>query len=189
METKMKSFLKQLTVYLKNMPKEERIDVVKEIESHIIMKMEKGMSEEEVFIQLGDPKVLAQSYLGDYLIKQKSNHPRGFLQRFALLMSVHLMSSIVALLLGAVGFAFGLGAIVLFLGAVSSAIFYGLDYIGISSAVHHYSEAYHLPNLSELPAACLVAIFLGLLYFISIKLLRFYFKMVMEKYRNPSQIY
>jgi uncharacterized membrane protein len=39
--------------------------------SHMIDKIKNGMSEEEVLTQLGDPKILAKSYLSDYLIKQE----------------------------------------------------------------------------------------------------------------------
>jgi uncharacterized membrane protein len=185
MKAKMKSFLKDLSIHLKKMPEEERMDITKEIESHMLDKIKNGMSEEEVLTQLGDPKTLAKSYLGDYLMKQESNRPRSFIQRFAFLMSVNLVSSIVALFLGAIGFAFGLSTIVLFLSAIISAIFNGLDYTGISTNLSNsYSEIYHLPTLSELPAAFLVAIFLGFITFMSVKLLQTYFHMVTQKYRK-----
>jgi hypothetical protein len=69
--------------------------------------------------------------------------------------------------------------------AIISAIFNGLDYTGISTNLSNsYSDVYHLPTLSELPAAFLVAIFLGFLTFMSVKLLQTYFHMVTQRYRK-----
>lgn len=60
----MNDYLEKVDKYLKAMPASERIDIVKEIKSAMDELEAEGLASEQIAERLGNPKELAQAYLG-----------------------------------------------------------------------------------------------------------------------------
>ena len=56
---------------LRPLPAVERADIVKEIQSEMLELQADGAAPEQIVARLGDPRVLARSYLGDSIVKQR----------------------------------------------------------------------------------------------------------------------
>ncbi len=65
-----KQFLDQLTVNLRGIPKEDRLDIISDFEEHFKIGMEKGRSEDELSESLGNPKILAKQLKANVLVDQ-----------------------------------------------------------------------------------------------------------------------
>jgi len=65
-----KQFLDQLTVSLRGIPNEERLDIISDFEEHFKFGMEKGRSEDELSESLGNPKILAKQLKTNVLVVQ-----------------------------------------------------------------------------------------------------------------------
>lgn len=65
-----KQFLDQLTVNLRGIPKEDRLDIISDFEEHFIVGMEKGRTEDELSDSLGNPKTLAKQLRASVLVDQ-----------------------------------------------------------------------------------------------------------------------
>ncbi len=68
-------YLKNLNKLIKNLPKEEREDIISDYEEHFIIGLEKGRSEEEISKALGDPKAVAKQIKADYKVKKAEDKP------------------------------------------------------------------------------------------------------------------
>lgn len=66
MDTILTSYLNRVDGYLKPLPAYERADIIKEIQSEMLeLQRDQGLSSPEITARLGNPKELAQAYLGD----------------------------------------------------------------------------------------------------------------------------
>ena len=65
-----KQFLDQMTVNLRGIPKEDRLDIISDFEEHFKIGMEKGRSEDELSESLGNPKILAKQLKANVLVDQ-----------------------------------------------------------------------------------------------------------------------
>lgn len=183
MSTKVERFLNQLAVHLNKMPEVERNDVIKEMKSHILESLKRGKSEKEILEQLGDPKQLSKAYLSEHVIQKQPS--QGLLQKFAFLMSINLLSSVITLLLGVLSSIVSLVAGVLFFTAITSASVTGLNYFKLlDKPIGYYFELFHLPAISEVPVALLFSVIFGFISFVLVKLIHKYFDAVTTKYRN-----
>lgn len=70
-----RAYLDKLYDSLGTLPEEERIDAVREIESHIVDGIRNGQAEGAILAKLGDPKKLAKAYRSTYMMQKK---PRTF---------------------------------------------------------------------------------------------------------------
>ncbi len=138
MGAKAKAFLKELDRYLQELSREERDDILKEIESHIQTGIQHGQSEEEILKRLGSPKSLAKGYLGEYYLQQKSNNPAHFFKLFFFFASLGFLSPVVIVFLAGVSFAFALGAVAVVISGILSAFEYSIgDFIfGVQLGTH-----------------------------------------------------
>lgn len=66
------AYLQELGTHLTRLEPEERADILEEVESHIFESLSNGTSTEEVLKALGTPKALANSYIGENLLKKGS---------------------------------------------------------------------------------------------------------------------
>lgn len=67
-------YLKEIEKNLRSLPAEERIDIIKEINSNIQeMQMDKNIAFDKVFERLGSPKELAKSYIGASIVYKKKS--------------------------------------------------------------------------------------------------------------------
>ena len=65
-----KQFLDQMTVNLRGIPKEDRLDIISDFEEHFKIGMEKGRREDELSESLGNPKILAKQLKANVLVDQ-----------------------------------------------------------------------------------------------------------------------
>jgi len=64
----MENYLTKLDKYLSILPDEEREDILKELQSHIIeLQNKEGKTVDTILTQLGDPRKLAKGYLAEYI--------------------------------------------------------------------------------------------------------------------------
>ena len=63
-----KQFLDQLTVSLRGIPKEDRLDIISDFEEHFRFGLEKGRTEDELSDSLGNPKALANQLKAGVLV-------------------------------------------------------------------------------------------------------------------------
>ncbi len=63
-----KQFIDQLTVNLRGVPKEDRLDIISDFDEHFKIGMEKGRTEDELSDSLGNPKTLAKQLNASVLV-------------------------------------------------------------------------------------------------------------------------
>lgn len=68
-------YLEKLTKLLKEMPKDEREDILSDYEEHFRIGMENGRTEEELSRALGNPKTVAKQIKAEYKITKAENEP------------------------------------------------------------------------------------------------------------------
>jgi len=75
-------FLKKLEKYLRKIPDEERVDIIRDFEEHFMIGAEEGKSEQEITTALGSPQHIAKELLATYHIHQvESNVSAGNIVR------------------------------------------------------------------------------------------------------------
>lgn len=68
-------YLEKLTELVKDMPKEDKQDILLDYEEHFIIGMEKGRTEEEISEALGDPETVAKQIKVEQKIKKAEDKP------------------------------------------------------------------------------------------------------------------
>ena len=68
-------YFEKLTKLLKEIPKDEREDILSDYEEHFRIGMENGRTEEELSRALGDPKTVAKQIKAEYKITKAENEP------------------------------------------------------------------------------------------------------------------
>lgn len=66
-------YLSKIEKYLNPLPTSEKTDILKEVKSSILEMENEGMLPDEILKRLGDPKILAKSYLGDFISNGNGN--------------------------------------------------------------------------------------------------------------------
>ena len=65
-----KEFLRRLSELIKDVPEEEKKDILFDYEEHFRIGLEKGRKEEEIAASLGDPKVIAKQSRASCILKK-----------------------------------------------------------------------------------------------------------------------
>ncbi len=74
-------FIEELNKHLKEIPAEERKDIIRDFEEHFWMAQEENKSEQQISNDLGNPKTLAKSLKADFFIdKAKINNSWNYVQ-------------------------------------------------------------------------------------------------------------
>jgi len=68
-------YLKKLTKLIYKLPKEDRQDILSDYEEHFMIGLEKGRTEEEISMALGDPKTVAKQIKAEYMVKKAEDKP------------------------------------------------------------------------------------------------------------------
>lgn len=79
MGNRLNAYLKDVERKLKPLPRTEREDILKEIESQILELSHAGKSEAEILDRLGDSRLLAKAYLSDLIAKDTTFRPHKIL--------------------------------------------------------------------------------------------------------------
>ena len=161
MDNKLNEYLGRVERRLRPLPAVERADIVKEIQSEMLELQADGAAPEQIVARLGDPRVLARSYLGDNIVKQR----RFTWRKFGALLAFYSLAgagwTIVLPVTSICAAAFLLsGALCPIAGIVKFAVHlmgYDLPVIGIQ--IGSYSMAARLlPDRGGIAAAGLVAV-------------------------------
>lgn len=84
MDERLKKYLNKVNVYLKSVPMSERADIISEIKSHMEeLQYKNSLGPEEIIVQLGTEKDLAQAYLGEIICESNPVQFRRFLMVFS----------------------------------------------------------------------------------------------------------
>jgi len=65
-----KEFLGRLSELIKDIPEEEKKDILFDYEEHFRIGLEKGRKEEEIAVSLGDPKIIAKQSRASLILKE-----------------------------------------------------------------------------------------------------------------------
>jgi len=65
-----KEFLGRLSELIKDIPEEEKKDILFDYEEHFRIGLEKGRKEEEIAASLGDPKIIAKQSMASCILKE-----------------------------------------------------------------------------------------------------------------------
>lgn len=68
-------YLERLKDLVKDMPKEDREDIFLDYEEHFMIGLEKGRTEEEISMALGDPETVAKQIKVEQMIKKAEDKP------------------------------------------------------------------------------------------------------------------
>jgi uncharacterized membrane protein len=68
-------YLKKINKLIKNLPKEDREDIISDYEEHFIIGLENGRNEEEISKALGDPKTVAKQIKAEHMLKKAEDKP------------------------------------------------------------------------------------------------------------------
>lgn len=83
-------FIKKLNKHLKDIPDEERQDIIRDFDEHFWMAEEEGKNEQQIANDLGDPKALAKSLRANFFINQAKTNTSWNDMRNALAASIGL---------------------------------------------------------------------------------------------------
>src|SRR5699024_12491571 len=86
-------FIKKLNKHLKDIPDEERQDIIRDFDEHFWMAEEEGKNEQQIANDLGDPKSLAKSLRANFFINQAKTNTSWNDMRNALAASIGLSRS------------------------------------------------------------------------------------------------
>ncbi|WP_034671252.1 DUF1700 domain-containing protein [Ectobacillus panaciterrae] len=173
-----KFYLDMLYQHLRKLPEDERLDAVREIESHIVEGVHNGQQEDVILTKLGDPRKLAKAYRSEYILQRRSN--RSVSNVFAMLgfyCTTGLLSVIVVPTLATLAYGFGFCTALIFIAGIIRS--FGATWIQMDIG----------PNLSvplewSMIYALIVGGIAGSIAYFSWKYLRVYLNFLSASYRK-----
>lgn len=172
-----RAYLDKFYDSLGTLPEEERIDAVREIESHIVDGIRNGQAEGAILAKLGDPKKLAKAYRSTYMMQKKPRTFKEVLNMAGFYCTAGLLSVIVVPVLGSIAYGFGFSAILICLAGVLRSA--GVPWINMDIA-----PGYTVPIEWSIPYAMVLSIIIGGIAYISWRYLKRYLNYLSERYRN-----
>lgn len=165
MDKKIEKYLSEVDHYLKYMPVSEKTDILTELKSSFYERLKMGQSVEMIIEEMESPKVLAMSYIGDSIVKNKSFTFKRFMSLFGFysVASLAWVSIIPTMAILAVSFFFSAGVSIIagIMGALK-----GIINISAIENMKFVFFAYELKGLPALITGLLMAIvfaFLGII--------------------------
>ena len=163
---------------LRQVPEEERLDAIREIDSTIADGLADGLSEEAILRRLGDPVRLARAYQSDYFLQNggrmslmKVFHLIGFYS------TTGLLSAMLVPVIATVAYGFGFVAVIApFAGLVRT--------LGASWVSMSLFGPNDVPAAWSLPYSLLIALLLGAIAFGAHRLLLRYLRFVSRQHRK-----
>ncbi|MCQ6560443.1 DUF1700 domain-containing protein [Paenibacillus mendelii] len=172
-----RAYLAKLYELLHQTPEEDRLDAVREIESHIVEGIAHGQREDDILARLGDPRKLARAYRSEYLMEHRSS--RSFKDVLALIgfyCTTGLLSIMVIPVLAVIAYGFGFCAILAIIAGIVRT--FGATWIQMG-----FSPDHQLPTEWSMAFAIVVGGILGAIAFYSRKYLRAYIGFLSSRYR------
>jgi uncharacterized membrane protein len=173
-----RAYLEKLENELRKLPEEERLDAVREIESHIAEALRNGQSESDVLAKLGDPRKLARAYRNEHFMQMGSGRNFGdVLRMIGFYCTTGLLSVMVVPVLATIAYGFGFcAALILLAGIVRT---FGVTWINMDIA-----PGVSVPTEWSMVYALVVGGIVGAIAYFSRKYLRKYLSFLSEQYRS-----
>lgn len=166
-----KDYLKALNSCLKQLPEEERVEALKEIEQHISDAIHAGQSEEKVLEKLGAPKQLAKGLIGEHYISEG----RITASMISYFLTFGVANLIIIPLLMGISFSFALASITTLIAGFLRT--FGSDWITMGG------PGWELPVLWSIPFSLIISILAAGVSVLSWRLLKAYLAINVAKYR------
>lgn len=174
-----KAYLDKLYEGLKKMPESERLDAVREIESHISDAVSNGQPEAAVIARLGDPRKLAKAYYSEYITQGPPLSIRNAFGAIAFYCTTGLLSIMIVPVLATVAYGFGLCTVLLLLGSFARTL--GFSWISMQIG------DYVVPTQWSFVVGLAMGAIIGGIAFGSWKLLKLYLAFHANRYRSMLQ--
>lgn len=168
-----KTYINELRENLKELPEEQKEDIVREIEQHIADSIAAGREESVVLDRLGTSKVLAKSLAGEYYAKNNR-----ILKAIPFFMSTGLESFLMVFLFGGLALLFGAGII----GSIVGGIMRTFGNTTVNMTMFNIE----VPRIMSIPAGLLTAALLLALAYLCCRILSKYFLRVANNYKKRS---
>jgi uncharacterized membrane protein len=171
-----KAYLDKLNACLHRLPEEERIDAVREIESHITEGILGGQPEAAILARLGDPRKLAKAYRSEYLSQNISisyKHTFGLIGFYC---TTGLLSVMVVPVLATIAYGFGFCAVLILLASFIRT--FGVTWINMNIG------SYVVPTPLSMLYGIVVGGIVGGIAFVCWKALKRYLSYVSVRHRR-----
>lgn len=169
-----KAYLDKLSASLKRLPEAERLDAVREIESHIAEGTLGGQPEAAILARLGDPRKLAKAYYSEYLSQGPSLSFKRVFGLIGFYCTTGLLSVMLVPVLATIAYGFGFCAILVLLASFLRT--FGVTWISMEIG------DYIVPTQLSLIYGLAVGGVIGGIAFGSWKLLKKYLTFVSDRY-------
>ena len=178
MSPTVKAYLDTLYEQLKIMPEQDRLESVREIESHIIDGIRSGKKEADILEKLGDPKLLAKAYRSEHIMQMgRTRSIRDVLTMIGFYCTTGLLSVIIVPVLATIAYGFGFSAVLVFVAGIVRS--FGVTWIQMDLGPN-----YTVPMEWSMVYAIIVGGIIGWIAYISNKYLKKYITFVQKHYRT-----
>ncbi|GAA3406409.1 HAAS domain-containing protein [Paenibacillus hodogayensis] len=173
-----KAYIEKLYAALSKMPEQERLDAVREIESHIEEGISHGQREADILAKLGDPSKLAKAFRSEHF-----SHPgrkRTWGETFAMIgfyCTTGLLSVMIVPVLATIAYGFGFCTVLILLAGIIRS--FGATWINMDLGPY-----YTVPTEWSMAFSLVVGGIVGGIAYISRKYLRKYLRFVSERYQD-----
>ncbi|UVI27913.1 DUF1700 domain-containing protein [Paenibacillus spongiae] len=172
-----RAYLTKLYELLHKTPEEERLDAVREIESHIRDGIAGGQPEEVILARLGDPRKLARAYRSEYLVERRSSRSiKDVLAIIRFYCTDGLLSVMIIPVLATIAYGFGFCAVLSIVAGIIRS--FGVTWINMS-----IGPGTEVPTEWSMAYAGVIGGILGVIAFYSRKYMRAYIGYLSSRYR------
>lgn len=178
MSPKGREYLEKLNELLQKMPEEDRLDAVREIESHIAEGIASGESEAVILARLGDPRKLAKAYRSEYFMEQRSNRSlKDIIAMIRFYCTTGLLSVIVIPFLAILAYGFGFCAVLTIIAGI-------VRTFGVTWIQMNLGPGIEVPTQYSMVYAGVIGGIIGGIAYISWKNLRRYLAFLSASYKK-----
>jgi uncharacterized membrane protein len=172
-----KAYLDQLYNNLRNLPEEDRLDAVREIESHITDGIRSGEAEGAILAKLGNPRQLAKAYRSEFIVQMKPSSIKDILAMISFYCTTGLLSVFVVPILATIAYGFGFCAVLTLLGGI-------IRTFGVTWITMDLGPNYSVPAAWSMLYALIVGGIIGSIAYFSWKYLKIYLAYLSSRYRS-----
>ncbi|MEC0208304.1 DUF1700 domain-containing protein [Paenibacillus ehimensis] len=180
MSPKTRAYLEKLYQLLQKMPEDERLDAIREIESHIAEGVANGQSEDAILARLGDPRMLAKAYRSEYMMeKGRGRSFKDVMIMAGFYCSTGLLSIMVIPVLATIAYGFGFCAVLVLLAGFIRTLGIGATWIQMS-----LGPGMEVPTEWSMVFSTIVGGIIGGIAYVSWRGLRLYMSFLSASYKK-----